>query len=1371
MISVDILSNPTEVFEREWCAVTESTKFAEQTAKIEQLVSNISAQEHPNEPQTKQDLIFPILQLLDWPEFLIDQNLSLRDRASIPDILLFSTQQDKVEASKISIEAKRYERGICMGEFKRWGTNLDRHAGTTPSPTSQLLHYLRRNQDINNSRGAQWGILTDGKKWRIYYARSQSVTEDYLEIDLETLINPVQQTPTMLDAVGSNLVKKHVLGLFVFFFSRNGFSNHDDLSRHLRAIAAGRHYEARVTSEMGDVIFNVIYPKIAVALANHSPDSSVDQIRDEALLLLFRILFILYAEDRGLLPTHNNNYRYHRSFRIRVREKIREFHQLAISPARSSNDFWSTCRQLWDDIAQGNVEFGLPAYNGDLFDPEKTPILNEILFDDVFLTEIIEPLSFQKQKYVNYRTLNVQHLGAIYERLLIRKVIVEEDEPKVVSDPSSRKETGSYYTPDYIVRLTIEKTLSPLVSEIYRRFEEELLTLEATAGTEQLIENDPAQSILELRVCDPAMGSAHFLVDAVDWLSDRVLEALARCNEELPDYISPVSRRIAEIRDQILQRALNEGWRILDQQLDDRQIVKRLVLKKCIYGVDLNPMAVELAKLSLWLHTFTVGAPLSFLNHHLRCGNSIFGSWVTRVAQSFDTDIFQLDLSNVLRKTTVKMRTIEELPDSDLDEVRQSEELFRELADATSTVKRFLDVHLGLTWLRPTNVKNEHNLDLSWLTNQTTSHARQKEQESFDAQVANWYEGRDGDPLSAIPAEPKFRDLWNQAHTLAAEQKFLHWEVAFPGVWNHQSNGFDAILGNPPWERIKFEEAEWIAYRKPDFARNMTQKEREGVFGELLAQGDPLVQAFYESKAKASHTMMMIRHCEDYPLTSSGDINIYGLFAERALTLLNEQGVCGLVLMSGIAADQSCTKFFQHVSQRGRLRNFYHFENRRTTGGRHFADVHGQLKFCIFVASAQPNGDQAHYGCFVDDVTAIDTGNKCFNLAADFLRKVNPNTGSIPILRSHADREILERVYDTTPILQNHASNNLLYPVRFTSMFHMTKDRKEGKMLTRSQLDKQERIWALANHVFESDAGRWLPLYEGKMIWQFDHRAADVKFNPDAPLKRASAEYLDDRAHEDPLRSSIPQFWVLEKHVEQRLQAMAKQIVRDSPAESESEVFGQLKTPFFLGFRDITNTTDRRTMISTILPYSAVSNTLCLLMAENTTVSDYAINCSLLVGNFGSLIFDYIARCKLHANHMNWFILEQLPVIPRERYEKTKFGLKTATKVVGETVVELVYNAHALTPFAEAIGFVNTDGIVQEPFPWDSDRRLSLRAKLDAVYFHLYGITETAEIDHVHSLFKVEENTEVSLYGEYRSKRLRHHWVNALAAGQVDILH
>ena len=144
----------------------------------------------------------------------------------------------------------------------------------------------------------------------------------------------------------------------------------------------------------------------------------------------------------------------------------------------------------------------------------------------------------------------------------------------------------------------------------------------------QLKQLDPAERLLELKICDPAMGSGHFLVNLVDHLADRVITALAEAEASVDDYISPLTERIDVIRNKIMANAEKRGWTIDAEQLDDRHIVRRMVLKRCIYGVDKNPMAVELAKVALWLHTFTVGAPLSFLDHHLRCGDSLSGSWV-----------------------------------------------------------------------------------------------------------------------------------------------------------------------------------------------------------------------------------------------------------------------------------------------------------------------------------------------------------------------------------------------------------------------------------------------------------------------------------------------------------------------------------------------------------------------------------------------------------------------------------------------------------------------------------------------------------------------------------------------------------------------
>ena len=345
---------------------------------------------------------------------------------------------------------------------------------------------------------------------------------------------------------------------------------------------------------------------------------------------------MLYAEDRDLLPVRDSRYDDY-ALRGRVRGDIgRRKDQGDVFSAAAAR-YWSAFDDLCRAIDQGDASIGLPPYNGGLFDRERTPLLSSVRLGDAVMADVIDALSFEGtprgRRYINYRDLGVQQLGSIYERLLEREVVREGGDIVVRPNVFARKDSGSYYTPDDLVDLIVRETVGPLAASRMEAFASEASDLASRQVPEdrrmgRLKRLDPAEKMLELKVCDPAMGSGHFLVNLVDHLADRVIEAMAEAEATVEGYLSPLVERIDGIRNTIIANAEDRGWTFDPAQLDDRHIVRRMVLKRCVYGVDKNPMAVELTKVSLWLHTFTVGAPLSFLDHHLRCGDSLFGTWV-----------------------------------------------------------------------------------------------------------------------------------------------------------------------------------------------------------------------------------------------------------------------------------------------------------------------------------------------------------------------------------------------------------------------------------------------------------------------------------------------------------------------------------------------------------------------------------------------------------------------------------------------------------------------------------------------------------------------------------------------------------------------
>lgn len=396
------------------------------------------------------------------------------------------------------------------------------------------------------------------------------------------------------------------------------------------------------------------------------------------------------------------------------------------------------------------------------------------------------------------------------------------------------------------MKLIIERTIGPLVAERLEKFRIQADELAKSKRPlkhrlDELAALDPASCILELKICDPAMGSGHFLVSLVDWMADRVLAVIEDAAEivdwaEKTPYESPLIKRIAAIRSRIEKRAKEHNWPLPERQLDERNIIRRMILKRCVYGVDLNPMAVELAKVSLWLHTFTVGAPLSFLDHHLRCGNSLFGEHV-RGAIDWLAKRGNILISNIIQKAkavSAGMEKVEGLTDADIAEVKESETNFESVETGIRPIVALLDFIHVLRWQDPKD-------------------------EKIKTLVSRFLDGQYGDPLLILAgksiSDTDFAKFYAQCREQIAVQRFLHWEVAFPGVWSNWEStepqgGFDAVIGNPPWDRIKFQEVEWFAARKPEIAHAQRASDRKKMVEALKKKNDPLTLTYTNVRLK-----------------------------------------------------------------------------------------------------------------------------------------------------------------------------------------------------------------------------------------------------------------------------------------------------------------------------------------------------------------------------------------------------------------------------------------------------------------------------------------------------------------------------------------
>ena len=316
------------------------------------------------------------------------------------------------------------------------------------------------------------------------------------------------------------------------------------------------------------------------------------------------------------------------------------------------------------------------------------------------------------------------------------------------------------------------------------------------------------------------------------------------------------------------------------------------------------------------------------------------------------------------------------------------------------------------------------------------------------------------------------------------------------------TGGFDAVIGNPPWDRMKLQQVEWFAARRREIAMAPRAADRKRMIAALEKAGDPLARDFRLASERAAAAARVARTSGDYPLLARGDLNLYSLFVERAMTLVKPAGMVGLLVPSGIASDKTAAPFFKSVATESRLKALYDFENRKVF----FPDIHASFKFCVFVASRRRLPNPARCAFFLQDVSEIEDPERRFPLTADDFARVNPNTGTAPIFRSRRDAELTAAIYDRLPVLVDRSSGEEVkaWPVKYSTMFHMTND--SGLFRTRSELEEKEGAWPVGRNRFGSLVGEQVPLYEGKMVQAFDHRAASIVINPEEPSPSGPAE-------------------------------------------------------------------------------------------------------------------------------------------------------------------------------------------------------------------------------------------------------------------------
>jgi len=782
-----------------------------------------------NEAQTEEEFVKPMLKALGWA-FTVQPKAKKGGRITRPDYALFGSDQAKAEADRyLGQDDPFYNRALAIAEAKYWGRPLsqkDTSGRNTwkvgSNPSHQMVSYLVGTR-------VPWGILTNGRTWRLYSREVSSTASEFYEVDLglvfDFLPDDAEPSPVQLDQFRR----------WWLFFRRDAFVPDAQGKSFVQRVHEGSATYAReISDKLKELVFEQVIPEIAggfVAYRYHErgirqeTEESLKEIYQATLSLLYKLLFLLYAEARGLLPMTNPSYREQSLTALARWAAERLDKALPLSDATHATAKYDALLALFHRVDRGDPSLGIPRYNGGLFNPAspENRFLEEHKLSDRVVARAVDALMRDAGQPVDYAYISVRNLGAIYEGLLENKLrVVDAAAGKVelVNDKGERKASGSYYTPDYIVQYIVQHTLEPILDERQARFEAAMdrcadlrRQLRRTSDTTTILllrqqldeaERDAREAFLGIKVCDPAMGSGHFLVNAVDYLTDGIIQRMQTYHDDHPDVPwdwNPIQQLIERVRGEILAEMERQGIVVDPDRLDDTALLTRLVMKRCIYGVDLNRLAVELAKLSLWLHSFTVGAPLSFLDHHLRWGNSLLGTDVRTVEQAIQATgtgqlaLFAGPFAGLLDLTALMLEVAGQA-DATLADVQRSAETFEQFQKQLTPYKQMLDL---------------------WVS------------QYFGNKAAREFLTLYGDDvLPALRGErqvaDQYRDAIEQARALWREKRFFHWDLEFPEVFVdlHKKDwarnpGFDAVIGNPPYRNAWAMTKEMPADRKAIF--------------------------------------------------------------------------------------------------------------------------------------------------------------------------------------------------------------------------------------------------------------------------------------------------------------------------------------------------------------------------------------------------------------------------------------------------------------------------------------------------------------------------------------------------------------------------
>jgi hypothetical protein len=947
------------------------------------------------------------------------------------------------------------------------------------------------------------------------------------------------------------------------------------------------------------------------------------------------------------------------------------------------HDRWEGLLITFAALARGEPKLALPALDG-LFVTDTLPDLDTAHLANRALMEAMYRLAWLKEKsglfQVNWHDMETEELGSVYESLLeLTPTLADDGHAMIFAEGGeakghARKTTGSYYTPDALVQALLDSALDPVLDRI-----------EAEA-------DDRAAALLEVTVIDPACGSGHFLLAAARRIATRLARARAGDVASAEDF----------------RHALRDA------------------VRSCIHGVDRNPMAVELTKVALWIESVEPGRPLGFLDANIRCGDALLGIFDLKTLAVGIPDAAYKPLTGddkaaahyyasrnrderrgqgafdfahgggrlpTAAPLAAAAHTLHALAEDTLDDIAEKRRRFEAIrADPRMwTWQVACDLYIA-AFLAPKTGGEPTNRNTVIVP--TTEHLWQR-----------------------LAGEQLYPPLVAAAQELAGDARVFHWPLEFPDIM--AGGGFDMVIGNPPWERLKLQEQEFFAARDPEIATAPNAAARGRLIGALAnaeagTRDRGLHEAFETAKRLAEASSVFARESERFALTGRGDINTYALFAEHFANLISPRGRAGLIVPTGIATDATTAPFFAALIEDKRLISLFSFYEVRGW----FKGTDDRKSFCLMTLGSA-SGD-AEFSFDLKVLDELHLKERRFTLSKSDIERINPNTKTAPVFRTRSDAELTAKIYARVPVLIDESKRIAANPwgVSFHSrLWHMAED--SAWFRTAAQL---------AAAGFVSDGGDWIgdaryvPLFEAKMIHQFDHRWAtyDGADSRDAMLAEK----------QDPNFEPTPRYWVPEIEVDARLSAQ-----------------GWTKK-WLMGWRDIVLRSVERTVIATVFPRVAAGNTMPLVF-----VGSSARLAAALVASWSSLVVDYFARQKVGGTHLTFGYLTQLPILPPAAYSERDLDF------IVQRVIELTYTSNAMAPFARDVGF---DG---PPFAWDEERRAHLRAELDAFYARAYGLSrdelryildpeDAMGVGYPSETFRVLKASEIRRYGEYRTARL-----------------